>query len=122
MSRLTGFDHVRLAMPPRREADAVAFYEGVLGLPRIPTPAALAGRGRWWFGDGTVEIHLAEEEGFEAARQAYPALAVADLHALTADLRAAGIEVTDGPVLDGVERAVVEDPFGNRLELVARAD
>lgn len=34
-----GLDHVQLAMPPGREDDAAAFYEGLLGIPRVPKPA-----------------------------------------------------------------------------------
>ena len=38
-------DHVQLAMPAGGEADAVAFYEGVLGIPEVSKPAHLAARG-----------------------------------------------------------------------------
>src|SRR5205807_686128 len=38
-------DHVQLAMPPGREDEAEAFYSGLLGLQRVPKPAALAARG-----------------------------------------------------------------------------
>jgi 4-hydroxyphenylpyruvate dioxygenase-like putative hemolysin len=30
-------DHVQLAMPAGREAEAVAFYEGLLGIPHVPS-------------------------------------------------------------------------------------
>ena len=38
-------DHVQLAMPPGREAEAEAFYSGLLGLVRLPKPEPLAARG-----------------------------------------------------------------------------
>ena len=35
---IVGLDHVQLAMPPGREAEAEAFYSGLLGLERVPKP------------------------------------------------------------------------------------
>ena len=40
-----GIDHVQLAAPARCEAEARAFYGGVLGWEEIPKPAALQARG-----------------------------------------------------------------------------
>jgi hypothetical protein len=45
-------DHVQLAMPAGREAEAIAFYEGVLGIPHVPKPDHLAARGGCWFERG----------------------------------------------------------------------
>ena len=42
-------DHVQLAMPAGREADARAFYQGALGIPEVKKPANLAKRGGCWF-------------------------------------------------------------------------
>jgi hypothetical protein len=38
-------DHVQLAMPPGREDDARAFYEGLLGIPEVAKPPHLSRRG-----------------------------------------------------------------------------
>ena len=35
---VTSIDHVQLAMPPGGEAEARAFYEGLLGIPEVPKP------------------------------------------------------------------------------------
>ena len=45
---LLGIDHVQLAMPPgaRAEEQAVGFYQGVLGMQRVPKPPELAVRAR----------------------------------------------------------------------------
>ena len=45
-------DHVQLAVPAGREADAPVFYEGLLGIPHVPKPAHLAVRGGCWFERG----------------------------------------------------------------------
>jgi catechol 2,3-dioxygenase-like lactoylglutathione lyase family enzyme len=112
-------DHVQLAMPPGREAEAEAFYSGLLGLERVPKPAPLAARGGCWFRRGDVAVHLGVEEDFRPARKAHPALVVGDLGALEAALRAAGVEVRTNPDVEPGRGAYVDDPFGNRIELVA---
>ena len=112
-------DHVQLAMPPGREAEAEAFYSGLLGLERVPKPAPLAVRGGCWFSRGEVAVHLGVEEDFRPARKAHPALAVRDLGALEAALGAAGVEVRANPDSEPGRGAYVDDPFGNRIELIA---
>ena len=112
-------DHVQLAMPPGREAEAEAFYAGLLGLPRIPKPAPLAARGGCWFGGGATAVHLGVEDDFRPARKAHPALVVRGLPALEDTLRAAGVEVRPNPDQEPGKSAYVDDPFGNRIELVA---
>jgi catechol 2,3-dioxygenase-like lactoylglutathione lyase family enzyme len=111
-------DHVQLAMPAGREAEAEAFYSGLLGLVRQPKPEALASRGGCWFGDGPVAVHLGVEEDFRPARKAHPALVVRDLPALEAVLVAAGVEVQPNPERPRDGGAYVDDPFGNRIELI----
>ena len=115
-------DHVQLAMPPGREADAIAFYAGVLGLPHVPKPAVLAVRGGCWFESTTVKIHLGVEADFRPAQKAHPALVVDDLPALVAHLRDHQVSVRDGDAIDGVARVYVDDPFGNRIELLEPGD
>ena len=90
-------DHVQLAMPPGREAEAEAFYSGLLGLERVPKPEPLAARGGCWFVRGAVAVHLGVEEDFRPARKAHPALVVRDLAALEAALAAAGVPVRANP-------------------------
>lgn len=116
--RVTGLDHVQLAMPPGCEADAARFYEGLLGIPQVPKPPVLAARGGCWFEDGAVRVHLGVEDGFRPARKAHPALRVRDLAALVETMRAAGVSVVDGERVDAARRVYVDDPFGNRLELI----
>ena len=113
-------DHVQLAMPPGGEDRARAFYAGVLGLAEVPKPAVLAVRGGAWFEAGGVRIHLGVEPDFRPAKKAHPAIAVADLAALRGALTAAGCVVKEGETLETGERLFTEDPFGNRLEFLAR--
>jgi catechol 2,3-dioxygenase-like lactoylglutathione lyase family enzyme len=114
---ILGIDHVQLAMPPGREAEARQFYGGLLGIPEIAKPPELARRGGAWFETGTVKIHLGVEADFRPARKAHPALLVRELRALVARLRDAGVDVLEEP-LEGYFRVYVADPFGNRIELM----
>ena len=119
---VVGIEHVQLAMPPGREAEAQAFYEGLLGVPRVPKPQHLEARGGCWFesdaGARSVKIHLGVESPFRPARKAHPALLVVGLAALGERLQAAGVTVRDDEPLAGFHRVYVNDPFGNRLELM----
>lgn len=112
-------DHLQLAMPPGREADARRFYGDLLGLREVAKPAVLAGRGGVWFeGDGGLSLHLGVEADFRPARKAHPAFVVDDLPGLVRTLSAAGHALTEDVALPGIERRFVHDPFGNRIELI----
>lgn len=115
---LRAIDHVQLAMPPGGEGAARGFYVGLLGLAERTKPPALAARGGCWFESGTVKLHLGVEADFRPARKAHPALLVDGLSALTARLKAAGCTVRDDELLEGFDHIYVDDPFGNRIELL----
>jgi catechol 2,3-dioxygenase-like lactoylglutathione lyase family enzyme len=117
---ITGIDHVQVAAPPGCEAEARAFYGGLLGLEELPKPEALRARGGCWFRAGAQELHVGVEEPFSPARKAHPGLVVDDLDALSARLGAAGIDLSFDDGIPGARRAHVSDPFGNRLELRQR--
>jgi diguanylate cyclase (GGDEF)-like protein/PAS domain S-box-containing protein len=115
-----GIDHVQLAMPagPQAETEADRFYCSLLGFERIPKPAELAVRGGCWFGSSTFQLHLGVEETFQPARKAHPALKVDRLDPLLAQLAAGGVDVRPAEDVDGRRRVHVDDPFGNRIELI----
>jgi catechol 2,3-dioxygenase-like lactoylglutathione lyase family enzyme len=115
---IIGVDHVQLAMPAGREAEARAFYDGLLGVPEIAKPPALAARGGAWFERDRLKIHLGVDRDFRPAQKAHPGLLVSGLEALVERLRAAGIAIVDDEPLEGYLRVYVDDPFGNRLELM----
>jgi catechol 2,3-dioxygenase-like lactoylglutathione lyase family enzyme len=116
---IVALDHVQLAMPPGLEEQAAAFYCGVLGLEQVPKPPPLAARGGCWFRHGNVAVHLGVEKEFRPARKAHPAFVVDDLAALQAVCEEAGIEVRPNPDGEPGRGAYVDDPFGNRIELIA---
>ncbi len=117
---LRRLDHVQLAMPAGREDDAVAFYQGLLGLPQVPKPAPLATRGGCWFEKEDLRLHLGVDPDFRPARKAHPALLVRGLAGLADRMRAAGVPTVDGEQIDDERRIYADDPFGNRVELLER--
>jgi catechol 2,3-dioxygenase-like lactoylglutathione lyase family enzyme len=116
--RVVALDHVQLAMPAGREADAEAFYSGLLGFRVLQKPEAFASRGGRWFVSGNVQVHLGVEVDFRPARKAHPALIVEDFDDLVAKLDAFAASWRWDKDLPGTRRLYVDDPFGNRGELI----
>jgi catechol 2,3-dioxygenase-like lactoylglutathione lyase family enzyme len=116
--RVTAIDHVQLAMPAGRETEAEAFYRDVLGFDVRPKPPVLAARGGRWFACGEVQVHLGVEEDFRPARKAHPALRITGFDELLRALDARGLAWRPDEELREVRRIYVDDPFGNRLELI----
>jgi catechol 2,3-dioxygenase-like lactoylglutathione lyase family enzyme len=118
LSAVTALDHVQVAAPPGGEGAARAFYGALLGLRELESPAAPADRGGVWF----EHVHVGIDEGFAPARKAHPALRVASdaaLESVAARLAAAGCEVVWDGAVPGIRRFHVDDPFGNRVEVLA---
>lgn len=122
---IVGLDHVQVAAPPGCEDEARAFYGGLLGLPELEKPPLLAPRGGVWFRVGTAQLHVGVvADGFVSAAKAHPALRVSsrgELERLARTLREHGRAVrwADEAEIPGTRRFFVDDPWGNRVELVA---
>ena len=113
-----GIDHVQLAVPVGGEQVAREFYVGVLGLTEVPKPAALAVRGGAWFEAGATRIHVGVEPDFTPAKKAHPALVIAGLRAFIDE---SGLAATWSDEIPGTTRCHIDDPFGNRIELIEYA-
>jgi catechol 2,3-dioxygenase-like lactoylglutathione lyase family enzyme len=118
---VVGLDHVQIAAPRGCEADARRFYGALLGLAEIEKPEGLRRRGGVWFRCGELQLHVGVEDEFAPARKAHPAFRVADgqLDALAERLDHAGEQVIWDRALPGVRRFYTQDPWGNRIELLA---
>ena len=126
MKRFLGLDHVQVAAPPGCEADARRFYGELLGLIELKKPPLLAARGGCWFWLGVHELHVGVAQDFVPAKKAHPGIlvsSVAALRELARRLESAGVEVewADPAEIGGRDRFFVNDPWGNRLELLAPA-
>ena len=111
--RPAGLHHVSINVdnvPAARD-----FYVRVLGLTERPDRPGFSFDGAW-LDAGDQQVHLIEADVPPPLGQHF-ALAVTNLDAAVADLRALGVPVTD-PVPVGLGRqAFVSDPAGNRVEL-----
>ena len=116
----TAIHHVQLAMPRGEEDRGRAFYADLLGLTEIPKPGGLNERNGLWFRIGALELHLGIEDDFRPAKKAHPGLLVDDLPSLVTRLESAGYATKPDNRLEGYDRAYVNDPFGNRIELLER--
>lgn len=117
-TRIVALDHVQLAMPSGGEVEAEAFYCDVLGFAVLPKPEPLASRGGRWFAYGDVQVHLGVEQDFRPARKAHPALRVDGFDELVGRLGDLGVSWRGDEDLPGVRRLYVDDPFGNRIEVI----
>jgi catechol 2,3-dioxygenase-like lactoylglutathione lyase family enzyme len=119
---ITGLDHVQVAAPPGCEAAARRFYGDLLGLPEVRKPQPMMASGGAWFTCGAQQLHVGVAEPFSPSRKGHPGLTVADeqaLRALAARLEAGGAPVRWDDRLPGVARFYTDDPWGNRVELLA---
>jgi len=116
---LLSLDHVQVAIPPGSEGKAIAFYTGVLGLAQLAKPAPLAQRGGAWFQGPGFQIHVGAEEDFRPAKKAHPAFRVANFDELLARLEQEGINFRPDEEIPELRRGFIDDPFGNRIELIA---
>lgn len=111
--------HIQITVAAAEVDAARAFYCGVLGLPEIPKPDSLAGRGGFWLKVGTREMHVGVEEGVDRRRtKAHIAYQVSHLDQWLDWLRDHGVEIAESVPIPGCRRFECRDPFGNRLELI----
>ncbi|WP_435166359.1 VOC family protein [Falsirhodobacter sp. 1013] len=110
--------HVQLAMPKGGEDQARAFYVGALGFDEVNKPSILQGRGGVWFSQAGVEVHLGVEEPFTPAKKAHPAFEVTALEQAVKRLTDMGLEYRRDVDLPMIRRIYIDDPFGNRIELL----
>ena len=111
-------DHVQLAMPEGHEDQARSFYVDILGLSELEKPPVLARRGGCWFAGSGFEVHVGVELDFRPAKKAHPAFVVEGYDQLLLLLARSSIEVRPDRDIEGVTRCHVDDPFGNRIELI----
>jgi catechol 2,3-dioxygenase-like lactoylglutathione lyase family enzyme len=119
---VVGLNHIQIEAPAGCEQAARAFFGDLLGLPEIAKPANLQGRGGVWFACGAQQIHIGVTPNFEPRRKGHPALEVRGLNAWRERLAAASVPISDDEPLPGWNRCYIADPWGNRIELLERAD
>lgn len=115
MSHFQSVDHIQLPIPVGASQKARAFYEGLLRLREVRSPE-LDRPGTLRFSLGWQRLDLCEGIYTGVAPQAHLAVRVRGTLELAKRLASAGHRVDLSWHSEG--RIYVEDPFGNRLELV----
>ncbi|MGH2890710.1 MAG: glyoxalase [Solirubrobacteraceae bacterium] len=87
---ILGLAHVQIAAPRGSERAARRFYGELLGLAELDKPELLREHGGVWFACGAQQLHVGVTDEFSPATKAHP-----------------------------VRRFYVDDPWGNRIELLA---
>jgi catechol 2,3-dioxygenase-like lactoylglutathione lyase family enzyme len=117
-------DHVQIAAPPGCEPAARYFFGDLLGLEELPKPAPLSVRGGCWFALGDRQLHVGVDPDFTPATKAHLAIRLepTDLDALATRLSAANFPITWDDALPTDRRFYSTDPWGNRIEFLARGE
>ncbi|WP_174734622.1 VOC family protein [Mesobacillus harenae] len=111
-------DHVQLAAPKGGEEQARHFFREILGFIEVEKPEELKKQGGAWFQAGSCQIHIGIEEPFLPAQKAHPALEIYGIAQLKTHLTSHNIEYIEDGRLPGANRIYVNDPFGNRIEIM----
>jgi catechol 2,3-dioxygenase-like lactoylglutathione lyase family enzyme len=88
---------------------------------RARETAGQAARGGRWYQRDEAALHLGVEEDFRPAKKAHPALVIENLDEIVDRLRGAGVDVRFDETIPGRRHCYVDDPVGNRLELIDAA-
>jgi catechol 2,3-dioxygenase-like lactoylglutathione lyase family enzyme len=111
-----------VAIPPQREEEARHFYGELLGLSELQKPETLRDRGGLWFDAGNVQLHLGVDRDFRPAAKVHVAIAVEEIETVRERLADAGFSPIPDTSLPGFDRSYVDDPFGNRVEILEPLD
>ena len=111
-------EHVQLAIPAGEEESCDDFYVGLLGFTVLEKPPLLAARGGRWYQRDDAVLHLGVDAHFAPATKAHPALVVDDYAGLVSRLEDAGLTIRPDDTIPGRRRCHVDDPVGNRVELI----
>lgn len=120
--RIATIHHVQIAIPAGGEAAARRFYGDVLGFHEIEKPDNLRARGGVWFGTGNLHLHLGVDPAFAPATKAHVAFEVESIDEMRERCLTSGHVIREDEPLPGYERFYVDDPFGNRTEILQPAE
>ena len=116
--------HVNVTVPAAQEASAKHFYEGVLGLAKIPKPEGTRQNMGAWYQLGGMQLHLSVEDDVKnEVSDRHVCYQVADIAAASLEFRSAGISIIPDPrPVSGQSRFFVRDPGGNLIEITQKTN
>jgi catechol 2,3-dioxygenase-like lactoylglutathione lyase family enzyme len=117
---IKAIDHVQVAVPKALEAQCLAFYRQVLGLPEIEKPQELKARGGAWFQLPNLQMHIGVDPEPSPKSKRHVCFLVLNLPVARASVMASGIAIEEESVAEGLSRFFIRDPAGNRIEIGQR--
>ena len=91
-----------------------------MGMTEISRPTTFTSKGIWMHA-GTFEMHIGLEDGVERKTRAHVAYEVSDITAWRTKVIGAGYAIKEQPLIPGYDRFQFRDPFGNNIEIIAKA-
>ena len=114
--------HAQITIPKGAEGEAREFYCEFLGLPEVPKPESLQGRGGFWLQIGAFQVHVGTEDDFDRSKtKAHLAYLVENLDTWREKLEKRGVKISDGVPIPNYNRFEFRDPFDNRVEFLEEA-
>jgi catechol 2,3-dioxygenase-like lactoylglutathione lyase family enzyme len=110
-------DHVNVCVPLDKIEAARAFYANVLGLKQTHRPDHVFDTPGYWFKLADIEFHVGVEPPSGQTFR-HTAFEVTDLAACRKHLQSHGVVINEQPVIEGRDRFMFADPFGNSIELL----
>ena len=117
---IIGVNHVQVNVPSADLERAREFYLGFLGMTEIPRPTTFTSKGIWMHA-GAFEMHIGLEDGVDRKTRAHVAYEVNNINAWRAKVTGAGYAIKEQPLIPGYDRFQFRDPFGNNIEIIAKA-
>jgi catechol 2,3-dioxygenase-like lactoylglutathione lyase family enzyme len=118
--RITGIDHVQIAVPRALEAQCLRFYRDIFAFPELEKPAELKARGGAWFQVGALQMHIGVDSDASPKSKRHICFLTGDLAAAKAAMQLHGVAIEEESVAEGLSRFFVRDPAGNRIEIGQR--
>lgn len=114
--------HAQISIPKGGEVLARDFYCNILGLQEIAKPKSLEGRGGIWLQLDGSQLHCGVESDVDRTKtKAHVAMEVDNLAEMKLKISQYGLLPEDGIPIPGYDRFEFRDPFGNRMEIIARS-
>lgn len=118
---IKGVHHVQITIPAGKENTARGFYCGICGFKEIPKPLALAKKSGFWLEVGSTQLHVSVQKGVNRWElNSHICFECSDLDFWRMTFERNGVTAETGEGIPGVQRFMLRDPFGNRLEFLER--
>jgi catechol 2,3-dioxygenase-like lactoylglutathione lyase family enzyme len=120
---LLRIDHVQITVPWAREREARHFYGTVLGLRELERDDALHSAILCYAFGQSTQLHIVlVESPFRPPVSDHFAIVVDDMAAMKKRLAEHSVCYNPSPIRDGYQRLFIQDPFGNKMELIGGSD